>query len=205
MNNATIRPVIQKLEEVFSIFNHRLYNGELEHPVITVAPDTTSGAYGWFTTWRAWEDGNGGYYEINICAESLTRPFKDTVGTLLHEMAHLYAQMNDIKDTSRGGTYHNKRFKQIAEAHGLLIGNTEKYGWTDTSLSPETEAFVEEMNFDGFSISRVVLSKTENKKKAVSIKYVCPNCGQSLRSTKELNLICGECTDEENIVRMEVE
>lgn len=205
MNNATIRPVIQKLEEVFSIFNHRLYNGELEQPVITVAPDTTSGAYGWFTTWRAWEDGNSGYYEINICAESLTRPFKDIVGTLLHEMAHLYAQMNDIKDTSRGGTYHNKRFKQIAEAHGLLIGNTEKYGWTDTSLSPETESFVEEMNFTGFAISRVIVGKTENKKKTVSIKYVCPNCGQSLRSTKELNLICGECTDEENIVRMEVE
>lgn len=206
MENATIRPVIEKLEEVFDTFNEKFYNSELERPVITVAQDTTSGAYGWFTTWRAWqEEGTEGYYEINICAETLDRPFSETVGTLLHEMAHLHARMNGIKDVSRGGTYHNKRFKEIAEAHGLIIENTEKNGWTKTSLRPETLEFVESLQFDGFKLRRTGLTKTASAKKSSSKKYSCPCCGQSIRATKEVRILCGECSTEEELVLMELE
>lgn len=206
MENATIRPVIERLEQVFDTFNNQFYNNELERPVITVAQDTTSGAYGWFTTWRAWqEEGTEGYYEINICAESLDRPFHQTVGTLLHEMAHLYARMNNIKDTSRGGTYHNKRFKEIAEAHGLIIENTQKNGWTKTSLTPATHEFVTNMNFEGFSLRRMSPDKASSAKKSSSKKYVCPHCGQSVRATKEIKILCGECSTEEELVLMELE
>lgn len=206
MENATIRPIIEKLEQVFDTFNQKFYNSELERPVITVAQDTTSGAYGWFTTWRAWqEEGSEGYYEINICAETLNRPFHETIGTLLHEMAHLFAQMKGIKDTSRGGTYHNKRFKEIAEAHGLIIENTQKYGWTKTSLQPETKDFIDMMNFEGFTLRRLSPEKSASKKKSSSRKYVCPHCGQSVRATKEISILCGECTSENNLVYMEVE
>lgn len=31
-----------------------------------------------------------GFYEINICAEHLARPFEQVAETLLHEMVHLY-------------------------------------------------------------------------------------------------------------------
>lgn len=206
MENATIRPVIERLEQVFDTFNKHFYNNELERPVITVAQDTTSGAYGWFTTWRAWqEEGSEGYYEINICAETLDRPFHETVGTLLHEMAHLYARMNNIKDTSRGGTYHNKRFKEIAEAHGLIIENTQKYGWTKTSLSDSTKEFVDSMNFEGFTLRRTPMAKLASGKKSSSKKYVCPHCGQSVRATKEIRILCGECSTEDELVLMELE
>ena len=206
MENATIRPVIERLEQVFDTFNKEYYNSELERPVITVAQDTTSGAYGWFTTWRAWQEaGTEGYYEINICAETLDRPFSETVGTLLHEMVHLYARMNDIKDTSRGGTYHNKKFKEIAEAHGLLIENTQKYGWTKTSLKPDTFEFVDSMNFEGFAIRRTGLVRSASTKKSSSKKYTCPNCGQSIRATKEVRILCGECSTEDELVLMEAE
>lgn len=74
----SLKPVIDKLEKLFSKFNDRFYGGELQTPVITVSPDTTKGAYGWCTSWKAWkeadsEDKDAGYYEINICAEHLTR------------------------------------------------------------------------------------------------------------------------------------
>jgi len=68
MNEQSLKPVIEKLEKLFSTFNKRLYNDELQIPVITVSPDTTSGAYGWCTSWKAWkkaddkdEDGNEVY------------------------------------------------------------------------------------------------------------------------------------------------
>lgn len=67
-NSASLKTVIEKLESLFSKFNERFYEGELQKPVITVSPDTTKGAYGWCTSWKAWTDSDDseGYYEINI-------------------------------------------------------------------------------------------------------------------------------------------
>lgn len=105
---------IAALEDLFQQFNLKFFAGKLEAPVIAVSPDTTSGAYGWCTAWKAWkskddESKDGGFYEINMCAEYLTRPFEELCGTLLHEMVHLDNIAKEIKDTSRGGTYHNKK------------------------------------------------------------------------------------------------
>lgn len=79
MSDVTLKPVIEKLESLFSTFNKRFYNGELEKPVITVSPDEGRNAYGWCTSWKAWkkaEDKDVGFYEINICSEYLTRSFR---------------------------------------------------------------------------------------------------------------------------------
>ena len=76
MNEVSLKPVIDELETLFSKFNKAFFEGKLEKPVITVSPDHTRGAYGWCTGWKAWQDGTkeGGYYEINLCAEYLNRP-----------------------------------------------------------------------------------------------------------------------------------
>ena len=83
MNEVSLKPVIDELETLFSKFNKSFFEGKLEKPVITVSPDHTRGAYGWCTAWKAWQDGTkeGGYYEINLCAEYLNRPFEETCGT----------------------------------------------------------------------------------------------------------------------------
>ena len=47
-----------------------------------------------------------------------------------------------IKDTSNNGVYHNRRFKEQAEAHGLTVDHHEKYGWTITSPSEELLDFI---------------------------------------------------------------
>lgn len=44
MSATSLKPVIEKLESLFSSFNQKFYNGELQTPVITVSPDTTKGA-----------------------------------------------------------------------------------------------------------------------------------------------------------------
>ena len=48
MSETSLKPVIDKLENLFSKFNEKFYNGELQTPIITVSPDTTKGAYGWY-------------------------------------------------------------------------------------------------------------------------------------------------------------
>lgn len=46
MSETSLKPVIDKLENLFSKFNEKFYGGELQKAVITVSPDTTKGAYG---------------------------------------------------------------------------------------------------------------------------------------------------------------
>ena len=42
---------------------------------------------------------------------------------------------HDIKDTSNGYIYHNKRFKKTAEEMGKIqIDRHDKYGWTISTI-----------------------------------------------------------------------
>lgn len=198
MDKASLKPVIAELENLFSKFNERFFNNELEAPVIAVSPDHTRGAYGWCTMWKAWKSGDGendGHYEINMCAEYLNRPFEETCSTLIHEMVHLLNLQNGVQDTSRSGLYHNRKFKTTAEEHGLVIEKGPKYGWHVTSLSPEAEEFIKGLGKSGFSLvrPRVKTLKGSSSSGSSSRKYVCPCCGTIIRATKEVNVQCGDC------------
>ena len=199
MNN-TLQDVVSKLESLFSKFNKRYFNNELVQPIITVAPDTTKGAYGWCTSWKAWkdksEDESEGYYEINMCAEYLARPFLEICCTLIHEMVHLLNLQNEVQDTSRSGKYHNKRYKETAEHTGaLLVEKDSKYGWCDTKLTDEAAAWIVSCCNDEkeFNIYRSKIPKITSVSKSSSRKYVCPECELIVRATKEVRIICAEC------------
>lgn len=211
----SIAPIIEEFEILFSKINGRFFNGELQKPVITISPDTTKGAYGWCTSWKAWTNKNSdeqlninlseedikdiilkeGYYEINICAEYLNRPFEETAETLIHEMVHLYCSQFGIKDTSRSGTYHNKKFKKEAERHGLNVEKDEKYGWCKTSLNDESKDFFKNYPKENFKLHRKNLSNIfcEKQSKQLSHKYMCSCEKNSVWKTKDPNLICGFC------------
>ena len=193
MNEVSLKPVIEELENLFSKFNARFFADKLEKPVITVSPDHTRGAYGWCTGWKAWKAGEDeGHYEINLCAEYLNRPFEETCGTLIHEMVHLQNLQDGVQDTSRSGTYHNKKFKETAEAHGLTVEKGEKYGWHKTALSPEALEFVQSLGKQGFTLVRprpIGLKGSSKGGGSSSRKYVCPCCGAIIRATKEVHVI----------------
>lgn len=198
MSEASLKPVIAELETLFSKFNARFFENKLESLVITVSPDHTRGAYGWCTSWKAWQNGakEGGFYEINLCAEYLNRPYEETCGTLLHEMVHLQNLQDGVQDTSRSGIYHNKKFKETAEAHGLIVEKGEKYGWHKTTLSPEALEFVQSLGKQGFTLVRprpLGLKGSSKSGGSSSRKYVCPCCGTIIRATKEVHVICAEC------------
>lgn len=206
MAEQSLTVVIEKLEKLYSTFNQKFYQGKLIVPVIAVSPDNTKGAYGWCTTWKAWKpaleaDIEEGFYEINLCAEHLARPFKEVCATLLHEMVHLWNLQNGVQDCSRGGMYHNKKFKQVAEDHGLLIDKHDKYGWTITKLNEDADKFIDGLNEPGFGLHRSKIPKVKSSSSSSSRKYVCPGCGLIIRATKEVNIMCGDCNltlEEEN-------
>ena len=192
-----IKEVVASLELLFDRLNGRYFESELSRPVITVSPDHSGKAYGWCTTWKAWQDGRtDGYYEINVCAEYLNRTIEAIAETMLHEMVHLYNILHGVKDCSRAGTYHNIAFRDAALSHGLDCRKDAKYGWTVTELTQDAASFIRSICGLDFSLCRVSPSKG-GKKKSSTRKYVCPVCGTIIRATKEVSVICASCSEEE--------
>ena len=192
--SATLTTPLAQLENLFDTINKSLFDGRLIRPVITISPDTTRGAYGWFTPAKIWNEGEDNHHEINICAEYLARPIIQVAETLIHEMVHLHCHFAGIKDTSNRGHYHNKRFAQECEKIGLHCQKMEKYGWASTSLSDELRAKLETLDLKQIDLHRVgsTAQKSTAQKKS-SIKYVCPECGAIVRATKKVRILCADC------------
>lgn len=202
--------VTQYLNKVFKLINSEYFDNELEMPTITI--QSTVGAYGHVTTSKVWKTESGkASYELNIGADYLDRPIENIVATLIHEGCHLYAMQNGIKDTSNRGVYHNKRFKALAEDRGLIIEKHSRYGWTITTPSEATINFCIDNDLQevlitrhtGITFTGLGTGKNGNgtpvkptaPKKGNSIKWICPCCGAIVRSTKILNIVCGDCNE----------
>lgn len=63
---------------------------------------------------------------------------RKVLGTLLHEGAHALCHALRIKDTSRGGRYHNAQFRDVAEDVGLEVLRTASHGWSHTRITEAT-------------------------------------------------------------------
>ena len=195
------------LNKLFDLLNQRFFESALSRPTITI--QSTPRAYGHFSMRDdTWVSVTGSSNEINIGAGTLARPIENVCATLLHEMVHYYCHVNGIKDTSRGNTYHNKRFKEIAESHGLTVNHHEKYGWTITEPNDELLTFVLENDLSDILITRnefygVSVSGTGThsntpplpSKPSSSRKYICPCCGNSVRATKSVHIACLDCKE----------
>lgn len=185
-----ISEITEFLEQAYNALNQHFFCGELPPVIITV--QSSPRVYGHYTPWDAWREQEQGYREINLGAENLDRPIQNVASTLLHEMVHFHNDLNQIKDVSRGGTYHNKRFKEQAEAHGLTIDYDSRIGYSVTSPSPALIDFIEVQGWQGVNLARQgTLSVTGGKGGRVSSarKYQYPDCGCSVRATKAVLII----------------
>jgi len=192
--NEIYQENLTALNRAFDYLNEKFFENALSKSVITIQADTKARAYGWFTCYDAWRNTDENKStEINISANYLDRPANETIATLLHEMCHLYAYQNKIQDTSRSGTYHNTRFKDIAESHGLTVAKADKYGWTITKLTEQTKEIVEPI-LTLLTLKRI-LPSMEKGKTSSTRKYICPICKMTVRATKAVNIICGDCQE----------
>ena len=207
----TIQSAIDELQRMFKLLNRTYFGGELERPVITILTDYKGGSYGWITLGEVWNSKDEKWYrEINLCAEYLNRPVERVITTLAHEMCHLLNIQRGIQDCSRGGTYHNQKFKEVAEARGLIVEKHPKYGYCITTPSAEfTELVKKHCRAGCFKLERIKTyrdgtpkvtktgddgkEKTISRTRQSSRKYTCPKCAVIVRATKEVNIVCGDC------------
>lgn len=192
-----IEKATQELHKGFALLNKSLFNNELPNTALTIqSQGRKQGILGWCTVGEVWTDRDGKHatYEINITAEHLNRTVDEIMCTLIHEMVHLDNAIKGIKDTSRGYTYHNKKFKQTAEDHGLVIGYDDRIGHSPSTLKPETVELIASFNLDAeaFNLARISAGGVTTTKGSSQSKWVC-ECGTAIRASKEINVICGDC------------
>lgn len=192
---------VDELHIAYSMLNQEFFDGALPEAAITIQTKGKRMAMGWCTTKEVWisDDQSVSLYEINISAEFLNVPFMETMNTLLHEMVHLYNNVNNVKDVSRNGTFHNTKFKAESERRGFYYDQPahKKYGWTFSILTKEAEERIKALNINEevFRISRKEQQEESKAKKNNSFKWECPSCHDKLRTTKlDVKPICGKCT-----------
>ena len=219
-NKMSIAPIVSALEVSFDWLNNRFYEGKLARPVITMSEgkDRYRGWY-WGGTkenpdaGKVWHtnDGSQNANELNVCSDSLNRSFEEIVDTLCHEMVHCYNDMMHVQDCARSGSRHNKKFKEAAEAHGMKWNppvegdeasqaDYKRVGFSRVSLKDEVKEEVYEALYglrEALTIYRdtTCAGKKKSSKKSNVIKYMCPCCGNSVRATKEVFIMCGDCKE----------
>lgn len=107
-----------------------------------------------------------------------------------------------------GNEYHNRKFKEKAENVGLVISKDPRIGWSLTEPSEELIEYIISQGWTDILINRQESIRiggvsggssgdsSGNKpprKPSSTRKYICPCCGNSVRATKEINIICGDC------------
>lgn len=218
-----IEAATEELHQAFRCLNEAFFDGELPEPAITIQTGGKRNTMGWCSRYPIWSDNEGKIqlYELNIAAEYLNIDFYETMDTMLHEMVHLYNKINGVQDVSRGGQYHNKRFRDECLRRGFYYESDEpdkRLGWSIAKITDETKTKIDqfEINHDVFIIARNTFGTVgretaedeessestgmesgpgRRKKKTHIRKYFCSSCGISVRASKIVNIRCDDCDE----------
>lgn len=198
--------VIKNLEDIYNELNEIVFEGGLPKACITVQhaikKKSKKGNYitlGWFNCAGSWEDSQGDeVFEITITPDSFKGNYMDIIGTLVHEMVHVYCHVNKIEDCK--GKKHTEDFKAIAENVGLVVEKDKQVGYGITSLSLDLIEELKELdiNENCFKIKyNPIIQDVIEKPKKPKTYYKCPCCEEVIKSRKkDLKLICGKCNQE---------
>lgn len=199
------------LKNIYLLVNKDWFGNEL--PDVTVSVMAKAGTYGHFSMGKLWVTSMDQQHELNIAAGGLNRPIANVVATIVHEATHLYCYIKGIADTSNRGMYHNMHFKEEAEKRGLIIDKHPAYGWTLTTPSEALIIWCKENGLNDIDIYRTDYMTTTGKgndsdgrvgvdgtnkgksagRKSSTRKYICESCHLTVRATRTVNILCGDC------------
>ncbi|QSB07206.1 hypothetical protein JQS30_17065 (plasmid) [Natronoglycomyces albus] len=143
--------------------------------------------------------------EVFIGGEGLERGSDEVLATLLHEAAHVVANVRGIQDTSRQGRWHNKKFKALAEELGLTVTKDDKLGWSPSQLA-EDAATVYADTLQSLNEALTVYRRAEihaqpgTKGATNTVQPALCGCPRRIRVApsvlEEAPIVCGSCGQE---------
>jgi hypothetical protein len=183
----------------------RARHPEVPAAVIVVGSGSSSSKnaelkWGHFASLR-WQHGDARLPEVLVSGEGLRRTPPEVFTTLLHEATHALADVRGIKDTSRQGRYHNKRFATLAAELGLTATEDSKLGWSPCTLQPTTTGhYGPVLDHLGTAMrafrhpEEVVVKTRTNNNNGVALTCDCPRkIRVSTTVAEEGPIVCGVC------------
>lgn len=188
--SISLVPLITEAERVLqAAVAHFGLQVAAERIVVTIQAAGRRQAYGWFANDR-WqgataegEEKPAAFHEINISAEHIKTC--DVGELLLHELAHAENKQRGVRDCA--GQRHNRRFKTMAEALGLIVEEpTGPVGYGETKLGERGKAFLEKCGFKAelFAMARLEFAPQKAPGSRL-VKIVCAVCGYTARVTRK--------------------
>jgi hypothetical protein len=142
--------------------------------------------------------------ELFISGEGLRDGAAGVLGTLLHEAAHGLAHVRGVKDTSRQGRYHNRRFKALGEELGLVLAEDSRIGWSITAVpqttTDEYRAELEQLTNALVAYRHAEVTVSAGGKKNTNLAVATCACPRKIRvapsTLAEAPILCGACETE---------
>lgn len=213
-DGATGSAVVSACEAAWSDIKE--HHPELPDVVVVLGTGVERGrlvklGHWWGGRWLADGEVRG---EVLLAGEALNLPADKVFEVLLHEAAHGINAARGVKDTSRGGRYHNQRFAETAREVLLHVRAMPPYGLAATSLTESAAeryaATIEHLG-DAIRIARQLdrsagigveggdgAAPGESKTKS-ALAASC-GCGRKLRMAPSVlargPVICGVCGSE---------
>jgi hypothetical protein len=184
--------------QAFDYFNRALFDGGLSRCLLNFSRHARS--RGFFSAGR-WRRGADHTHEISLNPDVLDRPLLDSMGTLVHEMVHLWQQEHGVPGRGR---YHNKQWAAKMESVGLVPSHTGLPGGKRTGQGM-THYVLEGGRFDAAFRAmppEYQLPWTSGRPADTAgpgprdkVKYTCPTCGLNAWGKPGLPLGCMACDE----------
>ena len=186
-----------EIEKIFNSFNQLYFNNSLSMPLITYG----NNFYGALNKNAVTKNGSLYSHELTLQIKMLNEDIYEIAACVLHNMIHEYDYIYEQKMTSRGDTYHNKKFKEFAEKCGLRCEYNSKNGWS-TYISQEFKNKCIELGFRKKWSKRYTLPTTHLTRSS-TVKYIDEFSKESVRGTKPNHILF--CFDDCPEIAIEIE
>jgi hypothetical protein len=201
-------------ERAFDTLNVELFDGKLPAVVLTLRAGRNTNGYAWAKRFRLHDDSvpvdianttetpkpANLFDEIAINPATVSRPPRDVLGTLLHEMCHIW-QINFGKP-SRGG-YHNTQWASKMIEVGLRpfsvknptqsVGQACSHTIEGDGIADRLFARIEASFGADLVVELPILDGAKKKTKNSKVKFTCPNCGANAWGKDSLHIKCADC------------
>lgn len=198
-NQTPTTAVHGMLDDAFTFFNEKLFDGELPVCLITVQRKKGVHGYFWGDMVKSTAD-DATIDEIMMAGTTMNRAPDEVLSTLVHEMTHVW--QHHYGKPGKGG-YHNKEWVGKMEEIGLIpttSGSLPPPAQTgkkvthvidpDGHFSVFCEQFLKEATLDWHLLG----APTKEKKKDLSkVKKTCPNCGAKVWGKAGYVVVCSDC------------
>lgn len=198
LKTESLSPITSALEKA-----HEIIKKETDAPRATITiTRNTKGKKAHFTHYKPWKSGDEQFNEIMFNADFFRGDAENVLATLLHEISHSINYKNGISDCTQE-QYHNQKFAKVAEGLGLKTEKVKRFGFAQTTLTPEgKERWAEALKIIADALKITALAEPENAPKGRNKNLLVAECkcGEkirlSLKTLEKTRPICQECKSE---------